>query len=106
MTRARDPPRLAGMRPNLLFDRLRAGEVCLGDGAGGFSCSALGWYGSDTALGDVDDDGDLDVVLANPWDADGVCLGDGAGNFGAPTHCMWYGGPTFVSWATALFEAS
>ncbi len=58
-------------------------RVCLGDGAGSFTCSDLSSDANDTfgvALGDVDGDGDFDAVFAN-FGRNRVCLGDGAGSF-------------------------
>ncbi len=65
------------------FDPLPS-RVCLGDGTGGFTCSDLapGTAGrSGVALGHVDSDSHLDVVLANPFAQNQVCLGDGGGGF-------------------------
>ncbi|MBI3769264.1 MAG: VCBS repeat-containing protein [Deltaproteobacteria bacterium] len=70
-------------------------RVCLGDGAGHFSCSAIAAESdrfASVALGDVDNDGNLDAVFANNNQLPNrVCLGDGAGHFacsnvGAYTH--------------------
>ncbi|MBI5503732.1 MAG: VCBS repeat-containing protein, partial [Deltaproteobacteria bacterium] len=61
-------------------------RVCFGNGAGGFSgCGDVGTdakFSLAVALGDVDRDGDLDVVVANYRnEGNSVCLGDGAGAF-------------------------
>ena len=71
-------------------------RVCLGDGAGGFSCSYIGAIGNNfqndnsatngVALGLVDGDQHLDAVFANSYGGEGsaknrVCLGDGTGGF-------------------------
>ncbi len=68
--------------------------VCLGDGAGGFTCStfdvvpgAFFEVNRGVALGDMNNDGNLDAVVATllgssrTW----LCLGDGAGGFSSCT---------------------
>ena len=58
--------------------------ICLGDGAGNFACSDVSADVNDServAVGDVNDDGDLDAVFANIGGVNRVCLGDGAGGF-------------------------
>jgi hypothetical protein len=66
--------------------------VCLGNGTGGFTCAnmfsgAVPWpcCSSDLALGDVDADGALDLVMAHGGYAQPniVCLGAGDGTFPA-----------------------
>ncbi len=61
-------------------------SVLLGDGFGGFGPQTAhpvgGFMPNDVALGDVDDDGNLDIVTANRISADvSVLLGDGNGGF-------------------------
>jgi len=63
-------------------------QVCLGDGAGAFTCSNLGLGGVDASsrrsdIGDVDNDGDMDIVVAVFQQGDGsqVCLNDGNASF-------------------------
>ena len=64
--------------------RTQANRLCLGDGAGGFSCSNAGNDADDTTgvvLADANGDGDLDAVFSN-WDqTNRVCFGDGSGAF-------------------------
>ena len=58
-------------------------RVCLGDGAGGFTCADLSpdeESSESVALGDVNADGFTDAVVANNG-RNGVCFGDGGGNF-------------------------
>jgi hypothetical protein len=59
-------------------------RVCLGDGAGGFSCSNIGTETGGTLdrveLGDVNNDDNLDAVFSNRT-RQRVCLGDGTGSF-------------------------
>jgi hypothetical protein len=63
-------------------------RVCFGDRAGGFeSCSDIGVAGlaaTGVAAGDVDRDGDLDVVLASDL-GNRVCRNDGRGSFACAT---------------------
>ncbi len=60
-------------------------RVCLGDALGGFTCRDMSPDTDRTvavALGDIDDDGALDVVLANDnQQRNRVCFGDNAGSF-------------------------
>ena len=60
-------------------------RVCLGDGTGGFTCSAVSAdtnFTLNVALGDVNGDANLDAVFANAGGATNrVCLGDGMGGF-------------------------
>jgi hypothetical protein len=57
----------------------------LNDGAGNFSASRSFGTGSDkttsVALGDMDRDGDLDIVVGNEQQQSAAYLNDGAGNF-------------------------
>ncbi|MDH3213966.1 MAG: VCBS repeat-containing protein [Myxococcales bacterium] len=57
-------------------------RVCLGDGTGAFTCSDLSDVDSarDVALGDFDNDENLDIVLTGQF-SDRICLGDGTGSF-------------------------
>jgi len=62
--------------------------VWVSDGAGRFSPHptqpTFGFqYSNGIAMGDLDDDGDLDVILANKTSAESVWLNDGAGRFTA-----------------------
>ena len=62
-------------------------RLCLGDGVGGFACRDFGAdsnsvYGArDIAVGNLNSDGDLDVVFANGMGPNRSCLGDGSGGF-------------------------
>ncbi len=62
----------------------RNNRVCLGNGAGGFTCSNVS---ADTntsrgvALGFIDGDANLDAVFSNYGQINRVCLGNGAGGF-------------------------
>jgi len=64
-----------------------ASRVCPGDGVGRFSfteCFDIGGSGSprrDVAIGDLDEDGSLDVVFAETSGRQLACLGDGALGF-------------------------
>ncbi len=58
--------------------------VCLGNGAGGFSCSDVSGdtnSSENVALGFVNGDTNLDAVFANVGESNRVCLGNGAGGF-------------------------
>ena len=63
----------------------RTSRMCSGDGSGVFICSNVSgdvYATNDMAAGDVNNDGDLDVVFANVNNQrDRVCLGDGSGGF-------------------------
>jgi len=59
-------------------------RVCLGDGAGGFACSDVSTEtetSKGVALGDVNNDSNLDAVFVTSVQRNRVCLGDGAGGF-------------------------
>ena len=78
-------------------------RVCLGDGAGGFTCSNVSSDGNNTfgvALGRVDGDNNLDAVFANvvASQRNRVCLGDGLGGF----TCSDVGSDTTVTQGVAL----
>ena len=58
--------------------------MCLGDGAGGFSCQDINSDGIPSlgvVLGDFDGDDILDALFANNANANEICLSDGVGNF-------------------------
>jgi hypothetical protein len=57
-------------------------RVCIGNGNGGFSCNLIGhaYLSEDVALGDLNNDGNLDAVFANT-NTYSACLGDGLGGF-------------------------
>jgi ELWxxDGT repeat protein len=79
-------------------------QVALGDGAGGFRppTDIPGTGGRHTegiALGDLNQDGVLDLVLGN-WEQSQVALGDGAGGFRPPTDIPGTGGR--ITWSPAL----
>ena len=62
----------------------RPNQVCLGSGAGGFSCAAIDSNNEDTtdvALADLNGDNRLDAVFTNYNQRNRVCLGNGAGEF-------------------------
>ena len=67
------------------FDHWQASRICLGDGAGGFTCSDLSAGVQRTvsvALGFVNGDQFLDAILTNQTNVPSeICLGDGAGAF-------------------------
>jgi enediyne biosynthesis protein E4 len=63
--------------PNALFRNLGDGTFEDVSAASGLDD---GGYGFGVAVGDVDNDGDLDVALGN-WGADALYLNDGAGHF-------------------------
>lgn len=61
-------------------------QVCLGDGEGQFTCDPIGQdtLSGDVALGDINNDGNLDAVFAgvlNASIANTLCLGNGKGTF-------------------------
>jgi hypothetical protein len=74
-------------------------SVLLGDGVGGFGAKtdfASGSYPLSLAVGDFDDDGNLDLATANAYDVS-VLLGDGHGSFGAATSIGVAGNPQSVA---------
>ncbi len=76
-------------------------RVCLGDGAGGFSCSDVTgdtFNSNGVALGFVNGDSNLDAVFANDGESNRVCLGNGAGSFA----CSEVSGDTNDSLGVAL----
>ena len=77
--------------------------VCLGNGAGGFTCSDVSTAidaSTGVAAGDVDGDGHLDVVFANQNERHRVCLGDGAGTF----TCSDVSTDTYATFGVALAD--
>lgn len=56
-----------------------ASQLCLGDGCGGFTCSAFGSHLLDAAIGDLNGDGFEDVLRVRFSGLMDVCLNDGAG---------------------------
>jgi hypothetical protein len=72
-------------RPDFVVaDAQSASSVCLNDGTWSFTCGDIGpgssYKATATALADVDDDGDLDVVLAYTLE-NRLCLNDGIASF-------------------------
>lgn len=57
------------------------GVIYLNDGAGHFTSTRTFGVAIHLALGDMDGDGDLDIVTGNPPEQDKVYLNDGAANF-------------------------
>ena len=87
---------------DLVVVREHTYAVLLADGLGGLAPAAIHTaspgYCTAGALGDVDEDGRLDLALAQTFGSvTTVALGDGAGGFGAPT--SW---PAFYSPDTGL----
>jgi len=80
-------------------------RLCLGNGAGLFSCSPIGLPNDHAAvaIGDVDGDGGLDIVFARGLIGVGTafCPGDGSGAF--PT-CFQLGAPMNLAEAVALAD--
>ncbi len=72
-------------------------SVLLGDGAGGFTGEVRYFSGKGsiaTAIADLDEDGFLDIAVANSKEARfAVLFGDGNGAFGAPTFVPAGSGP-------------
>ena len=88
--------------PAIFANSGQPNRVCLGDGAGGFSCSDVSSDTNSTfgvALGDVDGDNALDAVFAE-FGPNRVCLGDGAGGFS----CSDFSSDTNSTRAVALGE--
>jgi hypothetical protein len=59
-------------------------QVCFGDGTGGFDCgfvSGDAFASRAVALGDLNHDGTLDIVIGNRSQRNRRCLGDGDGGF-------------------------
>lgn len=73
--------------------------VWVSDGAGRFSPHPTrptfgSQYANAVAMGDLDDDGDLDIILGNKTSAESVWLNDGTGRFSAhPTSPSFEAGP-------------
>ncbi|NNE71646.1 MAG: VCBS repeat-containing protein, partial [Rhodothermales bacterium] len=66
--------------PDIVFGD---GTVLLNDGSASFTSSSLGVFGSRARTGDVNGDGNVDVVLVGNYAANRVYLGNGAGGFTA-----------------------
>jgi len=69
---------------DFVSDETERNRVCVGNGAGGFTCSDVSQdsgHATAVALGDVDGDGDLDAVFAYFGGDNRACLGDGSGGF-------------------------
>jgi hypothetical protein len=72
------------IRDAVFANNSQRNRVCVGDGAGGFACSDVSGdtnASSGVAVGDIDNDGNVDAVFANDSQVNRVCLGDGAGSF-------------------------
>jgi hypothetical protein len=80
-------------------------RLCLGNGAGLFSCSPIGFANDHAAvaIGDIDGDGGLDIVFARGLTGVNTvyCPGNGSGSF--PT-CFLLGGPMALANAVALAD--
>jgi hypothetical protein len=64
---------------DFVSDETERNRVCVGNGAGGFTCSDVSQdsgHATAVALGDVDGDGDLDAVFAYFGGDNRACLGD------------------------------
>jgi hypothetical protein len=79
-------------------------SVCLGNGAGQFTCHDIShdsYRSTAVALGDLNRDGHLDAVFANfNQQPDQVCLGDGTGDF----DCRRVGEAEFATSGVALVD--
>jgi len=80
-------------------------RLCLGNGAGLFSCSPIGFANDHAAvaIGDIDGDGGLDIVFARGLTGVNTvyCPGNGSGAF--PT-CFLLGGPMALANAVVLAD--
>lgn len=77
-------------------------ERCLNNGSGGLACVGFNSTGVNSfgiALGDVDGDGDADVVTAQSTNPDQRCLNDGVGGF---TQCASFSTSTHSTRTNAL----
>jgi len=86
-------------------------SVLLGDGVGGFAAApgspfAVGNFPQSLALGDVDGDGDVDLVIANAGSDDvSLLVGDGAGGFISSTESPFSVGDSPESIAAGDLDA-
>ena len=68
-------------------------NIFLNDGEGNFFLNgSFGRNNSNTRnlnLNDIDDDGDLDIIITNRVESNEICLNDGEGNFSEiPIQCV------------------